>query len=718
MTFLIVPEGAEVVSAPAVTPSPGTYGVLANADRFSGEKMPLAADCGTDGAEIRYTLRRSDGSGWKDVQKDAGYESGIDLDVAKGGTAFYWLEIWAARDGAESVHRNLYYTVEDDRPVDTVAVKVRRVATVRGAAEEDVAEPTVASGGDVTLVAPTWEGHSFEKWTDGADTLGTDATLTLRNVTEARTVTAVYNPVVSELDLDIAAPGAHGALAKVAKVSAKIGTSTEPTDITGYFDADGGSNVSWSPAAGPDGKAGHGTAYTATFSVADSSATGTRYLISPGVKVLCKGEAAGTAYTTGEGAGLELHVQFPATGRYVAKSLAAPKRVDLSFTQALAYHAAGSWDLPGTATLKYGCDECTETEKVDVALGDVSAFDADSPEEQEFEVTGRAGIPGYVDGAGVTGEVSLTVHVAAPETVATPTASPEPGTHRGAQEVGLECATRGATIIYTTDGSEPAEGNGTEYGGGPIEVAHSATLKARAVREGMLASEVAEFEYTIEHEVRFDAADGSDAMSAWVADGKAAERPEDPARKGYEFAGWYAEGADEAYDFETPVTAGLALFARWSAKGGDGAVEHLVTFDAAGGSAVAAQTVKDGERAEEPAAPTRSGYEFRGWTLDGSAYDFSTPVKGDLKLVASWKKKESKEDDGSRDDSGSGKEQDGSADDRKGGTTKTTTVTTVTTSLDGTLAATGDRTPLIVAALVALGLLAAAAGIISKRKEK
>ena len=63
-----------------------------------------------------------------------------------------------------------------------------------------------------------------------------------------------------------------------------------------------------------------------------------------------------------------------------------------------------------------------------------------------------------------------------------------------------------------------------------------------------------------------------------------------------------------------------------------------VTFDSDGGSAVAAQKVKDGEKAKEPAVPTKDGFVFMGWQLADSAesYDFSEPVTGDLSLIAIW----------------------------------------------------------------------------------
>ena len=67
----------------------------------------------------------------------------------------------------------------------------------------------------------------------------------------------------------------------------------------------------------------------------------------------------------------------------------------------------------------------------------------------------------------------------------------------------------------------------------------------------------------------------------------------------------------------------------------------VVTFDAKGGTPTPdAQTVVKDGTATAPTAPTREGYIFDGWQLDGAKYDFSAKVTKDIKLVAVWKKKE------------------------------------------------------------------------------
>lgn len=83
-----------------------------------------------------------------------------------------------------------------------------------------------------------------------------------------------------------------------------------------------------------------------------------------------------------------------------------------------------------------------------------------------------------------------------PQTVATPTFSPTGETFTGSIDVTITCATAGATIRYTTDGTTPSESAGTVYGD-PIHLTASATLKAMAFEEDMEDSAVATALYTL-----------------------------------------------------------------------------------------------------------------------------------------------------------------------------------------------------------------------------
>ena len=81
------------------------------------------------------------------------------------------------------------------------------------------------------------------------------------------------------------------------------------------------------------------------------------------------------------------------------------------------------------------------------------------------------------------------------DTVATPTFSPDAGEYEESTSVTISCATDGATIYYTTDGTLPIVGSSIYTS--PITVHESTTIKAIGVKEGMTDSSVASATYTI-----------------------------------------------------------------------------------------------------------------------------------------------------------------------------------------------------------------------------
>ncbi len=135
--------------------------------------------------------------------------------------------------------------------------------------------------------------------------------------------------------------------------------------------------------------------------------------------------------------------------------------------------------------------------------------------------------------------------------------------------------------------------------------------------------------------VSFDTAGGTEIEDQIISEGGVAVKPEDPVLEGFKFMGWtLADGSD--YDFGTAVTGNLTLYAKW-ATAGDSTEAYVVSFDTAGGSKVKDQVIAAGKCATEPEAPTLKGFEFKGWTLsDGTDYDFSTAVSGNLTLYAKW----------------------------------------------------------------------------------
>ncbi|HYG73815.1 MAG TPA: chitobiase/beta-hexosaminidase C-terminal domain-containing protein [Planctomycetota bacterium] len=85
--------------------------------------------------------------------------------------------------------------------------------------------------------------------------------------------------------------------------------------------------------------------------------------------------------------------------------------------------------------------------------------------------------------------------ITAPAKVATPTISPNGGSFTGSTSVTLACATTGATIRYTLDGSTPSA-TSTAYTAA-LTISSSATLKARAFKSGMTDSDTASAAFTI-----------------------------------------------------------------------------------------------------------------------------------------------------------------------------------------------------------------------------
>ena len=64
--------------------------------------------------------------------------------------------------------------------------------------------------------------------------------------------------------------------------------------------------------------------------------------------------------------------------------------------------------------------------------------------------------------------------------------------------------------------------------------------------------------------------------------------------------------------------------------------KHTVTFEAKIGPGVQTQEVKHGDLVKKPNDPVADDYEFLGWYLDDTEYDFTTPVTKNITLTAKW----------------------------------------------------------------------------------
>lgn len=67
---------------------------------------------------------------------------------------------------------------------------------------------------------------------------------------------------------------------------------------------------------------------------------------------------------------------------------------------------------------------------------------------------------------------------------------------------------------------------------------------------------------------------------------------------------------------------------------------NTITFNSDGGSEIKSVVIPTNTAVTKPADPTKDGYTFAGWQLDGKTYDFNTVIDKDINLKAAWTKVE------------------------------------------------------------------------------
>ena len=162
-----------------------------------------------------------------------------------------------------------------------------------------------------------------------------------------------------------------------------------------------------------------------------------------------------------------------------------------------------------------------------------------------------------------------------------------------------------ATPGYTFGGWNKADGTAWDYASD--KVTDNITLYAKWAANT----------YTI----TFDTAGGSEIAPITQDYGTVITAPEAPTREGYTFIGW---------DKEIPTTMpaeNVTVTAKWVVN------QYTITFDTAGGSAVASITQDYGTAIAAPADPTREGYTFIGWD---KAIPTTMPAEN-ITLKAKWK---------------------------------------------------------------------------------
>ena len=124
--------------------------------------------------------------------------------------------------------------------------------------------------------------------------------------------------------------------------------------------------------------------------------------------------------------------------------------------------------------------------------------------------------------------------------------------------------------------------------------------------------------------VTFDSQGGSDVASRNVDVNTLVAEPDAPTRSGYSFRGWYtAASGGEEWDFSTPVTGDMTLYARWSMNNIPDTYDIELIVGEGGEARTSLGNASAGTNITVTATPD-AGYELAYITVDGERIDGTT----------------------------------------------------------------------------------------------
>lgn len=234
-----------------------------------------------------------------------------------------------------------------------------------------------------------------------------------------------------------------------------------------------------------------------------------------------------------------------------------------------------------------------------------------------------------------------------PDTVATPTFSKDTGTYEGPLTVSISCATEGATIRYTTDGTDPTQSS--QIYTTSLNIVQNTTIKAKAWKNDYQTSAIASATYTITYtiSVTADPSNGGSVMQSGNGTYTYGDTPTLTATAneegGYHFVNWTKNDTVVSNDASfTPTITGndsyVAHFelnsyiVRVSADPGDGGSPCIGNTPG-----TIQDTIAHGQTCTVH-ANTADGYNFIRWTENGSQVstnvDYTFTVNGNRNLEA------------------------------------------------------------------------------------
>lgn len=255
--------------------------------------------------------------------------------------------------------------------------------------------------------------------------------------------------------------------------------------------------ITWTPS---DATAGYNKSYTASITLTAD----TGYEFADTVTATVSGNNATSTTKNADGT-LTVTYDFPATAKDKLVSITTPQAITVA--NGTAYSAM---NLPATVNI---VTEGNTVSSAPVTWNTTTpasgSYDPAVLTQQTVTLNGTVACPDSIDANGVSLTTTITITISAAGIVGAPTANPTAGTYSENQSVTLTSSTEGATIYYTTDGSEPTitggvTGGTTQQYTAPILVTGTegqsitTTIKAIAVKNGMQDSGVVTFTYTIQ----------------------------------------------------------------------------------------------------------------------------------------------------------------------------------------------------------------------------
>ena len=351
-------------------------------------------------------------------------------------------------------------------------------------------------------------------------------------------VTYVVNAtetVVSEISsvaiTDIATPVSNTALDAEASCVTEGVSSTTP-------------QITWTPS---DSTAGYNTSYTASITL--TAATGYEFTDSTTATVLGNNATSITKNTDGT---LTVTYDFPATAKDKLISITAPQAITVA--NGTAYDAM---NLPATVNIvTEGNTESSAPVTWNTTAPASGSYEPSVLTQQTVTLNGTVTCPDSIDDNGVPLTTTITITISAAGIVGAPTVNLAAGTYTENQSVTLTSSTEGATIYYTTDGSEPTITGGVPAGTTAVYTAPIAvtgtegesittTIKAIAVKDRMQNSSVEKFTYTIQIPVpKYEVNVTNGSGSGNYAQGSTVTITANTAPNGQRFKDWSIESGN------------------------------------------------------------------------------------------------------------------------------------------------------------------------------